>query len=120
MDSQQKRLQTLLDQLTVEHRANLLDFAEHLLSCQPSPEVPPESEVVVIPRPDNESVVSAIRRLSHSYPMLDRDRLLNEASSLMARHVLQGITVDATIDQLENLFCHRYQALQPDSSQEGG
>ena len=107
-DPGHKHWQTLLDRLTAEHRQSLLNFAEYLLSRQPDL-APVELEVADIPRPRSESVIGAIRRLSETYPMLDRAKLFNEASSLMAQHVLQGSKADATIDQLETLFRGRYE-----------
>ncbi len=108
VDPDRKHWQALFDRLTAEHRQSLLNFAQYLLSCQPDP-VPAELEVADIPRPRSESVIGAIRRLSETYPMLDRAKLFNEASSLMAQHVLQGSEADATIDQLEALFSGRYE-----------
>jgi hypothetical protein len=43
-----------------------------------------------MPRPSQESVVAAIKRLSKTYEMLDRGPMLNETSALMSAHVLQG------------------------------
>ena len=110
VDPDRKHWQALFDRLTSEHRQSLLNFAQYLLSCQPDP-VPAELEVADIPRPRSESVIGAIRRLSETYPMLDRAKLFNEASSLMTQHVLQGSEADATIDQLEVLFSGRYEDL---------
>jgi hypothetical protein len=58
-----------------------------------------------------ETVVAAIRRLSASYPMLDRRRLLNTTSSLMAQHILQGRAAAEVIDQLEQAFLEHYREL---------
>ena len=69
-------------------------------------------EIVDIPRPEHESVINAIRRLTQTYPMLNRDTLINEASGLMARHMMHGETSEDTIDQLEALFKSRYATWQ--------
>ena len=61
-----------------------------------------------IPRPKEESVVGAIKRLSHSYFMLDRSAMLNDTSSLMGAHVLQGRPASEVIDELEALFARHY------------
>jgi len=79
-DPDRKHWQALFDRLTAEHRQSLLNFAQYLLSCQPD-FAPAELEVADIPRPRSESVIGAIRRLSETYPMLDRAKLFNEASS---------------------------------------
>ena len=58
-----------------------------------------------------ESVVAAIRRLSTSYPMLDRRRLLNVTSSRMTQHTLHGRPAPEVIDELEQVFAAEYAAL---------
>ena len=106
-----RRLHQLTDELNAANLENLLTYAEFLLSRQP--EARPVSDTPVLaPRPENESVIAAIRRLSLSYPMLARDELFNEASSLMAKHVMHGESREETIDRLEALFESRYAALR--------
>lgn len=113
--SKDPQLRAVLDALTDEEVASVLDFAQYLRDRRPVlPETPPE--VVNIPRPQGESVIAAIRRLTQSYPMLDRDTVFNEASGLMARHVMQGETSEDTIDQLEALFQSRYASLHAKSA----
>jgi hypothetical protein len=60
------------------------------------------------PRPEGESVVLALRRLTRSYPMLDRRRLMDTASALMAQHALQGRAASEVIDELELVFERHY------------
>ena len=81
-------------------------FAE-LLAGDPSP-----GERVIIARPTRETVAMALRRLVRSYPMLDRRRLMGEASRLMAQHALNGRPVAEVIDDLEKVFAQHYQKLQ--------
>jgi hypothetical protein len=57
---------------------------------------------------EDESVVAAIKRLSASYFMLDRDKLLNSASLLMAQHVMQGREAVEVIEELEQSFASAY------------
>ncbi len=59
-------------------------------------------------RPDGESVVMAIRRLTRTYPMLDRRKLMGHTSQLMAEHALQGRAVAEVIEELELLFARHY------------
>ena len=74
-----------------------------------------------IPRPEGESVIKAMRRLTATYYMLDRGKLLNEASSLMAQHVMQGREADEVIDELETVFWSHYQArVQAEDPHRGG
>jgi len=109
--SKDRQLRAALDVLTDEEVASVLNFAQYLRNRRP---VLPKSplEIADIPRPQDESVIAAIRRLTQTYPMLDRDTVFNEASGLMARHVMQGETSEDTIDQLEALFQSRYASLQ--------
>ena len=67
---------------------------------------PPEP--VLEPRPAQESVIAAIRRMRRSYPMLDSATMLNDTSTLMSAHVLQGRSAADVIDELEELFAVRY------------
>jgi hypothetical protein len=62
-----------------------------------------------IPRPETESVVAAIKRLSETYPMLDRSLLLTDTSSLMTAHLMKGREAPDVIDELEELFARHYQ-----------
>jgi hypothetical protein len=107
----ERRLTTLYRSLELEDRSALVAFAEFLAAriAEDDPKLPegplePES----IPRPKKESVVGAIKRLSESYFMLDRSSMLNDTSSLMGAHVLQGRPSDAVIDELEALFARYY------------
>jgi hypothetical protein len=60
------------------------------------------------PRPQDESVVMAIRRLTRSYPMLDRRKLIGQTSQLMAEHALQGRAAAEVITDLEVVFEAHY------------
>ena len=64
-----------------------------------------------IPRPREESVVAAIRRLSETYYMIDKSVLLSETSGLMSAHIMQGRPAEAVIDELEALFSNHYEKL---------
>ena len=83
-----------------------------------APQVDPTQEPQVIPRPENESVVAAIKRLTATYPMLDKPQLLNETSALMTKHVMQGVGVVEVIDELEDLFLRFYNELISASGKE--
>lgn len=86
--------------LDARGRRQLLACAKALAA--PAAAVQPE------PRPTEESVVLAIRRLKRSYPMLDRRRLMGPASVLMAQHALQGRDAAEVIDELELVFERHY------------
>jgi hypothetical protein len=82
----------------------LLEFAEFLLKQHGQRAVEPPPAPADIPRPGQESVVGAIKRLSATYPMLDRSKMLHETSGLMTQHVMQGRDAVEVIDELEILF----------------
>jgi len=88
----------------------LLAFGEFLASRDTGhrQEASVPLELAPVPRPQEESVVGAIKRLSRQYYMLDRSAMLNDTSALMGAHVLQGRPVGAVIDELEALFARHY------------
>ena len=51
---------------------------------------------------------AAIRRLVRTFPMLDRKRLMAEASQFMAQHALEGRAAREVIDDLEAVFARHY------------
>ncbi|AFL74104.1 hypothetical protein [Thiocystis violascens] len=107
-----RRLAKLFQGLSATDRQTLLAFADFLAQrAQPERlgEEKEPREPRALPRPDTESVVGAIKRLSHTYDMLDRGPLLNETSALMSAHVLQGRGAMQVIDELEALFARHYQ-----------
>jgi hypothetical protein len=104
-----ERLLTLLGRLPQEQVQQLIEYAEFLLERHGLPEETPQA--VEIPRPQEETVMQAIKRLSTSYPMLDRRMLFNETSVLMTQHVLGGRDAVEIIDGLERLFRRHYESL---------
>ena len=111
------RLLQLYRALDVAGRRGLLDYAEFLsgrvtTSADPVPE--PDS----IPRPAEETVVAAIRRLSETYFMLDKGGMLHKAAGMMAEHVLQGRKAPQVIDDLEKAFAKAYNGLSESESNE--
>lgn len=104
------RLQELLPRLPQAQQQQLLEFAEFLSARYPNE--PAVSEPLSISRPEQETVVAAMKRLRETYPMLDPEQLLNEASGLMSAHMLQGRPANEVIDELEQLFHTRFLSLQ--------
>jgi hypothetical protein len=110
LSADQRRLLALFDALGSGDKASLLAFAEFLGARggeSVEPAVP--QQPCVAPRPEQESVVAAMRRLSAGYPMLDKSVILHEAAGLMAAHTLQGRPAVEVIDELEGLFVRAYQ-----------
>ena len=118
LSAEQRQLLRWFGALGESGRASLLAFAQFLAtreepddSCKPVP-----AEPKAIPRPEDESVVAAIKRLSSSYFMLDTQAMLNDTASLMSAHVLRGRRAEQVIDDLESLFLDHYRRYSsPDS-----
>ena len=62
-----------------------------------------------IPRPEKENVIQAISRLSKTYSMLSKTKLLAPASELLSSSVMQKADPTETIDKLEIEFKKNYQ-----------
>lgn len=106
----EKRLVQLYQSLPAEQRETALAFLEFLVSRQPAVEQPAIPEMPKpIPRPAEESVVKALKRLRETYAMLDVEKLLHEAAGHMQQHLLQGKPAAAVIDELERLFARHYE-----------
>lgn len=112
-DKDRNRLLSVFGRLGEADRATLLAFAEFLAAraAAGADSAPVLGRPNLLPRPPGESVVAAIRRLSASYPMLDRRRLLNITSSRMTQHILHGRPAPEVIDELEQVFAAEYAAL---------
>ncbi|MCW9013300.1 MAG: Crp/Fnr family transcriptional regulator [Gammaproteobacteria bacterium] len=107
MDSSAKKLVEIFDYLPEQDQKTLLEFAEFLQSRAPEPKSV-ITEPLDIPRPEAESVVSAIKRLKQNYPMVEHSHLFNETSELMMQHMMQGRKADDIIDELEILFEEKF------------
>jgi len=102
------QLLNCFDSLPDVAQEQLTAFAEFLLQREgPRPAAPP-AEPVEIPRPSQETVIGAVRRLSETYHMLDKGPMLHETSALVSAHILQGRPAPQVIDELEVLFETRY------------
>ncbi len=113
MNAAERRLLQAWRSLPELGRASLLDYAEFLQQRQVAAtaiETVPQTPLD-IPRPSEESVIKAVRRLNATYPMLERDHsLLNEVSAQMTRHIIHGEKAESVIDQLELIFRQKYDA----------
>lgn len=99
----------LLDETNQE---SLLAFAEFLTSrginkdhesVESFPSLP-----LNIARPEKESVVKAIKRLSATYPMVDKESILHPISAVMTSHIMQGKAAEDAVDELQDLFLKEY------------
>ena len=109
MTSSEKRLRAIWRGLDEANRETLFAFAEFLSARAGESGPPIPTEPVPLPRPEQESVIGAIKRLSATYPMLDRGKMLHETSALMAQHVMQGREAGEVIDELEIIFSRHYE-----------
>lgn len=127
MSEDESKLTALFRELAEADRHALIRYAEFLSgqpqtrlpasasAAEPSPPSEPEKPKP-IPRPETESVIKAVKRLSETYYMLDKSKLLNETSPLVTQHVMFGKDAREVIDELEVVFEQRYQAYLEDMS----
>jgi hypothetical protein len=104
-----KSILNRIRQLSAAERKSVEDYIDFLLSRQLTEISKVSTLPLDIPRPDSESVVRAMQRLTKNYPMLDTKHLFSEASSLMSQNVLQGRPAAQVINDLEALFLSYYQ-----------
>lgn len=109
MKPEEKKLLRLLETLPAEQQDTVFAFVEFLAARNPAAEVAIPQEPQAIPRPSEESVVKAIKRLRKTYPMLNPDKLLHETSGLMMKHVMHGKPAAEVIDEVEALFARHYE-----------
>ena len=109
MKGEEKKLLDLFGQLASEQQDKLIAFAEFLSGSESGSSNAPAGAPIAIPRARGETVTMAIRRLVRTYPMLDRRKLMGEASQFMAQHALNGRPASEVIDDLEALFVRHYE-----------
>ena len=116
-----KSSQDLIDlyqALDDSRKKSLSDFADFLYAqAEPvSKEVQAPDD---IPRPEQETVVGAIKRLKETYHMIGSMSVFSEASALMTDHMVKGRDVVEVIDEMEVLFENAYKALVQESNRNG-
>ena len=103
-----KLLLAAFERLPGPEQEQLIAFAE-FLAQRSAPEEPASSaEPAEMPRPAEESVIAAVRRLSRTYHMLDKGVMLHETAALVSAHLTQGRPAEEVIDELEDLVGTRY------------
>lgn len=117
MKKSTKKLLAYYRDLPDEVAQQLIDFAEFLASRYKveEKEISLPEEIL---RPDTESVVVAVKRLTATYPMLNKDKLLDETASLVSQNMLQGRDATEVIDELEVIFRKQYEILIEEYKQE--
>ena len=117
MTPEEKKLLGRFRKLPASQQQTILDFSEFLATQSiGSGENTGVAAIIPepkhIPRPQKESVVKAVRRLTQTYSMLDHSKLLHETSSFMTQHIMQGKPADVVIEELETMFAQHYQKLK--------
>lgn len=110
MSPDARKLLDCFRRLSADRQRALLDYAQYLGGKEENFQQSSVSTVPAdIPRPENESVIKAVRRLRETYPMLNQNQIFTEVSSQMTRHVMQGIAAVDIIDELEIIFRRHYE-----------
>jgi hypothetical protein len=111
--TRKQQLIQLFEGLDQQGRDSLLDYADFLFNKnqQNAPAQDPDIKHQPLdhPRPAEESVLAAVKRLRASYFMIDTDGMINQTSSLVTQFMLQGRPAPDVIDDLEQLFDEHYQ-----------
>ena len=111
-------LTDLYESLDEERQRTLFEFAEFLLS-RGGPVVKHIPEPEDMPRPEEESVVGAVKRLKGKYHMIESMSVFSEASSLMTDHMVKGRDAVEVIDKMEILFEKAYKKLLREFNDQG-
>ncbi|MGB1108939.1 MAG: hypothetical protein ACPG4N_01205 [Gammaproteobacteria bacterium] len=104
-------------QLSAGNRETLLSFAEFLVTRNEDEVTDGKEEPQSVPKPQHEprpldeTVVAAIKRLTRTYPMVERGLVFHEVSDLMTQHLVKGREARSVIDELEALFLARYRSM---------
>lgn len=110
MKNRSRELNSLMSQLGQEHQRAIVDYATFLVQ-QYNIKMPVKEGLKPedIARPEQETVIAAIKRLKKTYYMLDSDLLLDVTSSLMGQHILRGREALAVINELQSVFQAKYE-----------
>lgn len=109
LSPQEKKILQLFRSLGGEQQQTVAAFMEFLHSRVAKALTPKPTEPVAIPRPEQESVVKAIKRLRATYPMIDQNKLFNDTSQQMTEHLMHGKPAADVINELETVFFRHYQ-----------
>jgi hypothetical protein len=105
-----EQLQRIYHALQQQEQQALLYFAEFLQQNSAPAAEQEKQEPLDIPRPQQEKVIHALRRLAQTYPMLKHEALLRQGADLMSSHFVTGRPAAEVIDELEEIFLRHYQA----------
>ncbi len=108
----EKKLLNIFRDLPETAQQSVIDHAEFMQQKHGAvDETADITEPLDIPRPDTETVIAAVKRLSATYPMIEKSLLLDKTSLLVTEHVVQGRDVVEVIDELEVLFLGKFKEM---------
>ncbi|GJL82389.1 MAG: hypothetical protein DHS20C01_20230 [marine bacterium B5-7] len=111
-DHREQLLLARFNALPDADKDTLLDFLAFLYDRSGGDKYPAAIvQPLDIERPESETVVAAMRRLTKTYSMLDIDTLFKQAGVLMSEHLIGQRPAVQVIDDLETLFRQRYQEM---------
>ena len=122
-NKQERQIIKIFKSLSETNKEAFIAFGEFLqtraegLNSDDQPIDVVANEPVEIPRPEEESVIKAIKRLTATYPMVDKETILHPISNLMTSHIIQGRKAPEVIDDLQELFLSKYKSLNNERPQ---
>ena len=103
-------LTELYEAMDDERKLSLCDFADFLYA-KADPVIKDIPAPDDVPRPEQETVVGAVKRLKVKYHMIESMLVFSAASTLMTDHMVKGRDVVEVIDEMEILFEEAYAKL---------
>ncbi len=104
----------LYEAMDDERKLSLCDFADFLYA-KSGPVIKEIPQPEDISRPEQETVVGAVKRLKLRYHMVESMSVFSAASELMTDHMVKGRDVVEVIDEMEVLFEDAYVKMLDDS-----
>ncbi len=71
----------------------------------------PFPEPKIIPAPENENVIKAIKRIAKMYYMVDKSKMFDTTSTLMTEHLIHGRPAREIVADVEKSFKQEYDKL---------
>ncbi|MHB1676665.1 MAG: hypothetical protein ACYCSS_03865 [Sulfuriferula sp.] len=109
MSNLEKKLLSHFRSLDAAQQQTAMDFMAFLAARTQAPANTEVAQPADLPRPAQESVIKAVKRLRATYSMLEPGKLLNDTSTQMTRHMIHGVTAEEVIDELERVFKQHYE-----------
>lgn len=126
---QERKLCKIFSSLNDANRLTLMKFAEFLL-IETDDEIKTNEEKEgalasfpepkVIPAPENENVIKAIKRIAEMYYMVDKSKMLDMTSTLMTEHLMHGRPVQEVVAAVEKGFKQEYDKLYVEYKKKNG